>query len=1497
MSFYRKEINNFIAAVIFSLCIAPVYADYTGGYIADIAPCDANGTIINPDYSIDDGMKPSETMYFMIRFANPNYSTEKWRFVAMNGFETMGAILPPRIGIFVSGVLDWAEFYGYAPTTIPTVTDVIFKYTVRAGDFALPITLALNENGTAIPASNYKIKNTSPYYLDLTRYSSESSDLGWRLRHSATADGVTTWTDAVWSYYTYPTYISNPSGYWNLSKWESETQTLKGFYIRGIDFASNWTMNNVLWRTVHEGSENGDRTPQLEATTATDRLVKFYVWSLNEDAVVVSGPKVNEVSMLDPENTSSTKKYKVGTITFNQGSVSADFAIKGVSCIENNGKATLVLSAYDHFNMNDSTGDIVEDYVTVPVRCIEPVPPSVLIEAEKTTAYATSDYGVAANRLTIKLSEEIADSVTVRITPHLSNGAYSDEYVAENYVRFSKYVSDVGSVLPDPVFPEVTLSAANSEASMYVFCLRGDDNTMGLNMLEFRTSRVEGGSAIDDENFNKAAINVVAQNPEITVPVEGATIDAVQFDETPVEIRVSDTYADMLVADTNKGCKIYVKYHPTDTEHADGAPSGFKLIEGCYKPGEGGILERCDDGSKDMPIFSFNTTGEYETKLYVVSPVSGNKSCGIDADYRTIKAVVRPPKLVAPSTADGKIEFEEGDTTTINIELSEAMTEDVWAYLRINSTDVEPSQFSSPSYFIVGMTNSSGKVNGLRIPRGFTKGSAKLTFLDGYGPTTGDFLICDFDVVLSTTNEFTCTSKTDVVPSRVKNCNSEILTVSVVNREPVIKRIELNGNESEYSGYVYDFQATRGVEQQLKAIVSDVAYDLDNDFLCKWTVYVGGIAYNSVVTSGNPDTHPFKFNFPRTGTNKVRLQVKDKDMDDWSDTVYEVSLVILDYPTITVDIDEQVLPENTKKHPIKVGLSNWPNNATNLHVRLRVDPVRSNSNNPGELLFDQSYCTPPFAGIAQTNNVYYLEFTDCGAQTINIMRMDGTDSSDVWGFRITADVIDTGISDDPTKTWAEFFLANSSTIIYPYNVEPNCGYDLDKTFSPQSNIGADAWTTARALSWRVYTDVDGDFREGITIKYSGANASTYNEDGFVNGEKKIYGASAGSWTPDFGWTTGDQSVSISIFDKDGGEISRSWNFACDAQPLVFGADSCEFSDVSQTISMSSDFDGAKIYYTVDGSDPAVNGIEYTKSFEVYKTTSVRAIARKDGWADSAEVTATYTRQDALGEAANFYLQNMEADGDADWAVDASVSHDGESSVRSGEIEKNQSCGIQISAKKAGTLSFWWKADCEENDSDEGDEGWYDYGILLIDDEPITRIAGKTDWQQIVYEVPSTGKHIVRWEYRKDGATNVGSDCIWVDQIQWVPAAENDAYITVTTPVQVPYSWLKNYGWSPSCDYEAIGAAMSGKTQGGKATKVWEEYVAGTDPTNANSVFSAKIDIVDGLPRVKWSPDLNEDGTKSLRSYKVWGKESLEDVDWICPTNALHRFFKVTVEMP
>ncbi len=286
---------------------------------------------------------------------------------------------------------------------------------------------------------------------------------------------------------------------------------------------------------------------------------------------------------------------------------------------------------------------------------------------------------------------------------------------------------------------------------------------------------------------------------------------------------------------------------------------------------------------------------------------------------------------------------------------------------------------------------------------------------------------------------------------------------------------------------------------------------------------------------------------------------------------------------------------------------------------------------------------------------------------------------------------------------------------------------------------------------------------------------------------------------------------------------------------------------------------------------------------------------REGLLNSEEAMVTFTRSESLSEAANLYGYTMETDETHPWTVVTDVSHDSVSSVRSGAIGNNGTTWLQTSIKKAGTVSFWWKAACEEADEADGEDGFYDYGVFLVDDVVVVRIAGHDgEWHYVSHEVTSGGKHTLKWEYRKDGVTSYAPDCVWVDQVQLIPA-DGSGY-TLTTPEPVPYSWLDAYRLGIETDYETAGNAASGKMQGGRALQVWQDYVAGTDPTNLESRFTAKIEMVDGTPVVTWEPDLNTNGV--IRTYKVYGKETLEcGGEWQYPTNSLHRFFKVTVEMP
>ena len=218
-------------------------------------------------------------------------------------------------------------------------------------------------------------------------------------------------------------------------------------------------------------------------------------------------------------------------------------------------------------------------------------------------------------------------------------------------------------------------------------------------------------------------------------------------------------------------------------------------------------------------------------------------------------------------------------------------------------------------------------------------------------------------------------------------------------------------------------------------------------------------------------------------------------------------------------------------------------------------------------------------------------------------------------------------------------------------------------------------------------------------------------------------------------------------------------------------------------------------------------------------------------------------------------------------VTVETTHDGDAAARSGAVGLKESSRMETGVEGEGWLRFWWKAACEEPDPEDGEDGYYDYGAFLVDGNVAARLAGNdTGWQFFSTNITSGGKHVLRWEYSKDGATTYAPDCVWLDQVQWIPA-DGSGY-TLTTPEPVPYAWLSGYGLGGGSDFETAAKGATGKRGGdGRALQVWQDYVAGTDPTNAASVFTAGIEFVGGVPQVTGSPNLNTNGIE--RSYAIW----------------------------
>ena len=125
-------------------------------------------------------------------------------------------------------------------------------------------------------------------------------------------------------------------------------------------------------------------------------------------------------------------------------------------------------------------------------------------------------------------------------------------------------------------------------------------------------------------------------------------------------------------------------------------------------------------------------------------------------------------------------------------------------------------------------------------------------------------------------------------------------------------------------------------------------------------------------------------------------------------------------------------------------------------------------------------------------------------------------------------------------------------------------------------------------------------------------------------------------------------------------------------------------------------------------------------------------------------------------------------GNANWTGQTSVSHDGIDAARSGQISDGQTTYFQSTVSGAGTIDFWWKVSSESN---------YDKLHFYVDGvDAVTAISGDTGWANVSQQL-SSGAHVLKWSYEKDGSSSFGSDCGWIDQVVWAP--QGSAAVTIT----------------------------------------------------------------------------------------------------------------------
>ena len=465
----KKKLTTLALTAALGLFAGP-FAKAADGDIYDIVPCTEYGVDRGAWTIPDDPFGSGVDVYFKIRLVAREFNgaapVSLWRldYDGLISPSVVSNLYPMQIGIYVSGRQTFAKLDTVLAEGNYT-TALIFKYTTKPGDFAMPIRLATAAGpaGDAIGNGEY-VFNPATSYWKMSRYDSSNNSI----------------SDCSWTFTSDNTRIGRAITDIGRSPVTDYSLQDCGIYVKTVDFSNDWE-DAAYWRSIHENSTitGGGISPRLAITAPSDEKRSFYMWSSDESKIKVKASgsvTVSPVTMqIDSSGTMDT--FQVAKVSFEGGSGDPVPFLVEAQPNSSGDTANLILSAYDHFNYSASSTDQLIDYITVPVKCIEALPASVIVESADKTITADNDYMTAKTSLAVYLSQAVETNVTITVKTTFEDDATKTDW--GNYVRFSTSANTVQTL---PVDNEVTITipaGSTEKRIVYVYALRGDSHTTG----------------------------------------------------------------------------------------------------------------------------------------------------------------------------------------------------------------------------------------------------------------------------------------------------------------------------------------------------------------------------------------------------------------------------------------------------------------------------------------------------------------------------------------------------------------------------------------------------------------------------------------------------------------------------------------------------------------------------------------------------------------------------------------------------------------------------------------------------------------------------------------------------------------------------------------------------------------------------------------------------------------------------------------------------------
>ena len=234
------------------------------------------------------------------------------------------------------------------------------------------------------------------------------------------------------------------------------------------------------------------------------------------------------------------------------------------------------------------------------------------------------------------------------------------------------------------------------------------------------------------------------------------------------------------------------------------------------------------------------------------------------------------------------------------------------------------------------------------------------------------------------------------------------------------------------------------------------------------------------------------------------------------------------------------------------------------------------------------------------------------------------------------------------------------------------------------------------------------------------------------------------------------------------------------------------------VSIATETQDAEIYYTLDGTDPSTeNGELYEGEIEITETTTVKAIAVKEGWNNSEVTEAKFTKtvviEGGVVDVLNLALTGAEGTTYSSWsgktfnssAVYAGNSAGGNSSIQLRSSNSNSGIVTTQSGGKVKKISIDWNSNTAA-----ARELWV-YGSNTAYTSPTDLYNAETDGDKLA-EIPfGTLEFVIDGDYEYIGLRS-GSGAMYLNSVEitWVeeeeePVAETWSSFYAAIPVAIP----------------------------------------------------------------------------------------------------------------